>query len=138
MGPHTDQLHPGLLTAMYTERGRWTVDLQAHRQPVLFHREFITVPDASTVIVDPTHQSVKIELTEDGEQSMTTVYGQGTSLAGVAYSGMSVSNDGSETSYVPLAYSPQVYPLLASNPWLDDQVMATEVMIQMQTGMDAE
>lgn len=128
----------GLLTSMYTERGRWTIELQAHRQPVLFHREFITTPNATTVVVDPTHPDVKIELTEDGEQSLTTVYGQGTSLAGVAYSGMSVSNDGSETNYEPLAAAPQVYPALPSNPWLDESVMAQEVMIQMQTGMDAE
>ena len=127
-----------LLSSMYTERGRWTIELQAHRQPVLFHREFIDAPDAVTVVVDPTHPDVKIDLTEDGEQSLTTVYGQGTSLAGVAYSGMNVSDDGTETSYVPLAAAPQVWPALATNLWLDDQVMATEVMIQMQVGMDAE
>ena len=127
-----------MLTSMYTERGRWTLELQAHRQPVLFHREFIDAPNATTVVVNPTHPDVKISLSEDWEQSMTTVFGQGTSLSGVAYSGMSVSDDGEETSYLPLAAAPQVYPTLASNTWLDDQVMNREVMIQMQTGMDAE
>jgi hypothetical protein len=122
-----------MLASMYTERGRWSIELQAGRQPELLHRDFVAVPDSSTVVIDPT-TGVKITLTEDWEQSLTTVYGQGTSLAGVAYSGMDVSGDGSLTRYTPLASSRQVWPV-DDNPWMVAEVMAKEVMLQMQTGL---
>ena len=123
-----------MLTSMYTERGRWSIELQAGRQPELLHRDFVSVPTSSTVVVDPTNPETKIALTEDWEQALTTVYGQGTSLAGVAYSGMSVSGDGADTGYTPLASTRQTWPTLG-NDWYQSEVMAKEIMTQMQTGL---
>ena len=126
-----------MLTSMYTERGRWSIELQAGRVPELVHRDFLAVPGAATVIVDPVAPETKIALTEDWEQSLTTIYGQGTSLSGVAYSGMEVSPDGSSTGYTPLAATRQSWPAKASNPWHQPSTMVKEVMIQMQAGLSA-
>ena len=123
-----------MLAAMYTERGRWTIELQAGRQPELLHRDFVTVPDSATVVIDPVAPQVKISLTEDWEASLTTIYGQGTSLAGVAYSGMGISDDGSTTGYTPLASARQAWPE-TDNDWHDPAMMTKEVMIQMQAGL---
>lgn len=128
----------GLLAAMYDERGRWTIDLDQHRQPVLFHRDIISVPNESTIVIDLTTPGVKASFNEDWEQSMTTVYGQGTSLAGVAFSGMQVSGDGSQTTYAPLAYIRQAYPALTPNEWWDPSVMTKEVYLQMQSGLSQD
>jgi hypothetical protein len=125
-----------MLSSMYTRRGRWTIDFVQNRQPVMFHRDYMTVPDAATVVIDPVLPDVSINLSEDWEQSLTTVYGQGSSLSGVSYTGMQVSLDGTVTSYAPLAANHQVYPTQASNGWLNKRVMAKEVSIQMQTGLD--
>jgi len=127
-----------LLSAMYSERGRWTLDFLKGRQPVLFHRDFSTSPGASTVQLDPADPGVKISLTEDWEQALTTVYGQGTALNGVAYTGMQISADGQITRYKPLAAARQVYPTKVDNGWLDESVMEKEVLVQMQAGLSAD
>ena len=127
-----------LLSSMYSERGRWSVELGAYRQPVLLHRDFISEPADTTVVIDPVDPGLELDLSEDWEQTATTVFGQGTSLSGVTYSGMSVSSDGSTTSYEPLAALRQVWPEQVDNGWLDEQVMAKEVMVQMQAGLSAD
>ena len=127
-----------LLAAMYSERGRWTMDFVQGRQPVLFHRDFQTAPGPSTVEIDPVAPGVKIALKEDWEQALTTVYGQGTSLSGVAYSGMQVSSNGANTIYRPMAALRQVYPAKVDNGWLDPNVMEREVLVQMQTGLSQD
>ena len=50
-----------LLASMYTERGRWTMDLDTYRQPVMFHRDLVMVPAAGTAVIDPTAPGVKLE-----------------------------------------------------------------------------
>jgi hypothetical protein len=127
-----------LLSSMYDERGRWTMDLDAHRLPVMFHRDFVTDPGPQVVTVDIAAPGVKATFNEDWEQSMTTVYGQGSSLSGVTYSGMNVSGDGSQTTYNPLAYLRQAYPEIDTNDWADRSVMVKEVMLQMQTGLSGD
>ena len=128
-----------LLVSMYTERGRWTLDLDAHRQPVMLHRDFIQTPTAATVVIDPVDPGVKIgSLDEDWEQTLTDVYGQGTSLDGVTYSGMQVSADGQRTYYQPLAAKRQTYPSDETNQWYEPGSMPKEVMVQMQDGLDAD
>lgn len=127
-----------LLSAMYTEKGRWTLDLDINRQPVMFHRDFAIKPGPATVIIDPAAPGVDISLTEDWEQSLTDVYAQGTSLAGVTYSGMTVSGDGSQTSYTPAAALRQTYPAREGNDWFDHTVMPREVMLQVQEGLSAD
>ena len=127
-----------LLSAMYSERGRWTLDFDSNRQPVMFHRDFIVGPGPGVVTINPRDPSVKIELTEDWEQSLTTVYAQGSSRAGVSYSGMQVSADGQSTVYRPAAALRQVYPAFEDNDWYDHQVMPREVMLQTQEGLSAD
>ena len=127
-----------LMQAMYDERGRWTIDLLPGRQPVLLHRPFITAPNEATVYANPVLPGVKPALTEDGEQTLTTVYGQGTSLAGVAYTGMQISADGQATRYRPLAALRQVWPQKVDNGWLDESIMEREVLVQMQQGLSQD
>lgn len=128
----------GLLSAMYSERGRWTMDLEPGRQPVLFHRDFVNGPGPDVATVNPRDPGVKIEFSEDWEQSLTTVYAQGQSLSGVAYTGMQVSNDGAETSYRPMAALRQVYPVIGENGWYDPEIMPSEVLLQTQAGLSAD
>lgn len=123
-----------LLTSMYTERGRWTLDLNG-RTPVLFHRDKIDIGSDALLVLDPVNPGVKIDLHEDGSQVVTTIYGQGTGLNGVAYSGMNVSSDGMETMYSPLAALRQVYPTQSDNQWYDVQRMPKEVYLQLQQGI---
>ena len=127
-----------LLAAMYTERGRWTLDLLPNRLPELRFLEFLSSPDEHTIVIDPTAPGTKINLTEDGQQALTDVYIQGTSLAGVSYSGMSVSADGETTTYIPGAALRQTYPPRSDNSWYDPQVMPMEVLLQVQQGLNAD
>lgn len=127
-----------LLAAMYTERGRWTLDMLPNRQPVLRHVDFKEIAGPDVAIVSAVNPGVKLSLSEDFDQSLTTAFGQGTGLNGITYSGMNVSADGDTTSYVPLAALRQVYPEQDDAGWFDRQVMAKEVMLQMQTGLAAD
>lgn len=127
-----------LITAMYTERGRWTLDLDLGRQPVMLFREFATGPRPGMITINPRDPGFKPNIDEDDEETITTVFGQGSSLAGVSYSGMQVSADGARTYYQPLAALRQVYPVLSDNAWYDDQIMPREVMLQMQPGLSAD
>ena len=106
-----------LLAAMYTERGRFTLMLDSHRQPVLYHSDFVTAPDERTLEINPVAPGVDWDLTEDWDQSLTDVFTQGVSLAGVSYSGMQVSSDGTTTYYQPAAALRQTYPASTQNGW---------------------
>lgn len=127
-----------MLASMYTERGRFTLMLDTHRQPVLYHVDFISSPSSGTVEVNPVAPGVDFSFSEDWEQSLTDVFAQGTSLAGVSYSGMQVSSDGTTTYYQPAAALRQTYPPNSRNGWFDADIMPKEVMLQMQAGLDAE
>lgn len=128
----------GMLSAMYDERGRWTIDIEPGRLPVMFRRDFTSTVDDQTVVIDLAAPGVAFNLQEDWEQTLTTVYGQGSGLNGVTYSGMNVSPDGSSTSYQPLAYLRQAYPERVDNGWRDRSVMPKEVMLQMQQGLSQD
>jgi hypothetical protein len=127
-----------LLGSMHTDRGRWTLDLAPGRQPVLFHRDFATVPGGAVVEVDPASPGVRVSLAQDWEAAMTTVYASGKSLSGVQFTGMRISADGSSTGYTPAAATRQAWPAARSNLWHDPKVMAKEVQIQAQSGMSAD
>ncbi len=127
-----------LLTSMYTDRGRWTIDLKPNRRPVLRHRDFKLEPDAATLIVDPVSPGVEISLNSDPSQTMNVVYGQGKSLTGEAFSGMQVSSDGLRTRYKPLAALRQVEPVSDKNGWLQPSRMRKEVLLQLQQGLDQQ
>ena len=124
-----------LLTSMYTHYGRWTLDLAPNRRPVLLHRANPMIGQPM-VVIDPLQPGVKISMSEDNSQSMTTLYGQGTSLSGVSYTGMNVSASGAVTTYEPLASTRQTWPAEPGNDWLDKSTMAREVVMETQQGLD--
>ncbi|HEY5787514.1 MAG TPA: hypothetical protein VIT65_22340 [Microlunatus sp.] len=138
MDPVLTNYIQSLIGAMYTERGRFTLMLDSHRQPVLYHQDFISSPSPKSLEVNPASPGVQFELTTDWDQCLTDVYAQGTSLAGVSYSGMQVSSDGTTTYYQPAASLRQTYPTNVSNGWFDRDVMPKEVMIEMQQGLEAD
>jgi hypothetical protein len=138
MDPVLTSYIQSLITAMYTERGRFTLALDIHRQPVIHHQDFVTAPNSGSLEVNPAAPGVKFDLSTDWEQCLTDVYAQGTSFNGVTYSGMQVSNDGSTTYYQPAASLRQTYPTLVTNGWFDRDVMPKEVMIEMQQGLDSD
>ena len=127
-----------LLTSMYTERGRFTLMLDTNRQPVMYHQDYITSPGSTTLEINPVAPGVDFQLDEDWESSLTDVFAQGTSLAGVSYSGMQVSSDGTTTYYQPAAALRQTYPTSVDNGWFDRDVMPQEVLLQMQQGLAAD
>lgn len=124
-----------ILAGMYTANGRWTLDMVQGRQPLLLHRDIKTVAGAETAIVDASAPGNLVSLSMDWTQSLDIVYGQGTALDGVQYTGMEVSADGSRTFYEPLAYRRQAFPT-TDNKWLDTRDMPTEVLLQLQPGLD--
>jgi hypothetical protein len=105
------------------------------RQPVLLHRDMKTTPSRATAMIDAAAPGNKVSLTMDWSQSLDVVYGQGTALDGVSFTGMEVSADGSRTFYEPLAYRRQAFPT-TGNKWLDTTDMPTEIMLQLQQGLD--
>jgi hypothetical protein len=127
-----------LLSSMYTERGRFALDLWPGRVPVLLHRDLRFAPDDDVPVVDLVAPGVTHTLNEDHTQSSTTLFGQGTSLSGIGYSGMEVSADGQSTIYLPLASTRQTYPASDSAGWYDRTKMRQEVLLQLQQGLDED
>lgn len=126
-----------MLTSMYTDRGRWTLDLRPGRRPVLLHRDIVLEAGPSTVVVDPLTPGVRIDLTEDWSQTANVVYAQTKSLSGEAFSGMQVVDDGQGTVYKPAAALRQVDPISDRNTWLQPERMRREQMLQLQDGLNA-
>jgi hypothetical protein len=124
-----------LLASMYTRKGRFTLDLEPDRRPVLVHRDFLIEPNAATVVIESTQPGVKVNLTGDVSQSANVFYGQTKALTGEAYSGMQVIGDGTRTVYKPLAALRQVDPVNDRNTWLDPSRMRREQVLQVQEGM---
>jgi hypothetical protein len=125
-----------MLTGMYTERGRWSLEMRPGRQVFMVHRDFKHEADAQTIVIDAINPGVKIDLSEDWSQSLNVVYGQGTSLQGTGYSGMQVTNDGQATVYRPLAALRQVEPVTDANGWLESSRMRKEVQLQLTQGLE--
>ncbi len=124
-----------LLANMYSESGQFTVVLDEGRQPVLRHRQRLSVPDADTLIIDALAPGLKIgALDEDWSQTANVFYGQGKALNGSSFSGMRSSVDGTRIVYEPMAWRSQVHPL-ESNDWYDPAVMRKEVMLSFTEGV---
>jgi hypothetical protein len=126
-----------LLSSMYTDRGRWTLDLLPGRIPVLTHRDFATTPLAGHLIADPAQPGVKVSVTEDFSQSLNAVFGAGKSASGISYTGQQVTGDASDTVYVPLAQLRQVENK-NRNGWFDSSVMRREIVLQLQQGLEED
>lgn len=125
-----------LLSSMYTRRGRWTIDIMADGKPVLLHREIEHVPADHIVVVDVAGTNV-LSFDQDWTQSLSVIYAQGQSLAGVQFSGMQISPSGDLTRYEPMAALRQVHPEdHKHNEWLQPGRARREVMLSMQQGLD--
>lgn len=128
----------GLLTGMYTPRGRFTLDLDPGRVAVLRHRDMAVETSPNDVIVDLATPGMKPTFTEDWTQSFNVIYGQGSSLSGVGYTGMNVSPDGLTTTYSPLAAARQVEPASDKHGWFQRFRFRRETMLQVQAGLDED
>jgi hypothetical protein len=93
----------GLLANMHTEFGQFTLDLEQGRTPVLRHRDRVVAADDRTLIVDVLTPGVSLSFRRDFTQQLNVVYGQGKSINGSTFSGMTVSADGSRIAYEPYA-----------------------------------
>lgn len=127
-----------LLSSMYTSRGRWTLCNDPGRKSVLRHRDMRTEPADTDVVINAVDPDVEVELSEDWSQSANAAFGQGSSLSGVAYTGMEVSADGLTTSYQPLSAARQVDPQSDSNGWYDRSRFRREVLLELQAGLDED
>lgn len=125
-----------LLGNMYTSRGRWTLDLLPGRRSVLVHRDYKTVVDDATIVINGPTIGVSFDLSEAWSASGNVWYGSGKSLQGVGYTGLEVSVDGRRTSYRPLAASRQVDPATDDNGWLQTERVRREVVLQALEGLD--
>lgn len=123
-----------LLSSMYSERGQFTIDLDEGRRPVLRHREHLSAPNDSTLVVDLLAPGVRISPVQDYSQRLNVVYGQGKAMNGATFSGMRSSADGTRQFYEPLAYRRQVHPP-EGNDWFDRQVMRKEVSLSFFEGL---
>ena len=129
----------GLLSAMYTERGQWTLRMEGV-QPVLQHRDHLTADGPDTLLVSLAQPGVSLSVSEDWQASANVVYGTGTQLNDIGYSGMQFTGNGDEIRYVPLAALGSVYPR-EDNPSLDVTQVTKEVNLQMSdalTRLEAE
>jgi hypothetical protein len=126
-----------LLASMYTDSGRWTLDLLPGRIPTMLHRNFAYVPAVGQIRIDPADPGVTISLSQDFSQSTNAVYGSGKSLTGVSYSGQQVTPDGQETFYLPLAQTRQVEQN-NKNQWFDPSEMRREILLQVQQGLEED
>ena len=125
-----------LLTVMFAEGGaQWSIRNRGFRRPELYLREIPHEDDPTIVEVVLGAPGVEMSGSKDFTQRASVVYGQGVDEAGISYSGMAVSQDGSTTSYKPFAYAPAVWPR-AANPSFDRNVKPKEVMIRFQDGVD--
>ena len=100
-----------------TEGQQWTIMQQREsgqnsinmpgRKPVLQIRATDRDPDFSIWLGTP---GITVQLSRDGTQMANIAYGQGTSIDGTQWSNNVISNDGSRTDYLPLAYKREVFP----------------------------
>jgi hypothetical protein len=128
----------GLLANMHTEFGQFTLDLEQGRTPVLRHRDRVVAADDRTLIVDVLTPGVSLSFRRDFTQQLNVVYGQGKSINGSTFSGMTVSAaDGSRIAYEPYAYRRQVHPV-DQNEWWDRGVMRKEVSLSFYEGVSQD
>lgn len=125
----------GLLQVMIdNDYGRqWTIRKDPNRQPVLYLRDNTTV-NYQVMAGQP---GITLDLSRDLQQYANVIYGQGTDVNGVDYNMAQVSNDGSVTTYTPMAFDPSVYPSdTTSNPRYDHSKMRVDTYIKYDNGFD--
>jgi hypothetical protein len=127
-----------LLGAMYTARGRFTIDLVSGRIPTLLHRDIVYRPTVSTVVIDPIDPGVNPSLAEDWSQTGNAFYGQGSAADGSGFTGIVYGPAGNILGYQPLAARRATYPVNDSGGWFDQTVFRREVQLQLTTGLSED
>lgn len=126
-----------LLSVMYTaDGGQWTITHRRGRTPVLHVRPQMVRPDETTFVVQYGAPGVTVNVSRDFSQSANVVYATGQDLAGTAFSGQQVTNDGLSTYYEPFAALPYVYPIGRSNSRYLPSIMRKETFLQIPQGID--
>ena len=124
----------GLLGAMHTDRGQFTLMLDPGRVPVIRHRDrFLTKPTFEIDIATP---GVSCELSCDYETKASVVYGSGRGLDGAAFSNMNVDSSGG-SYYEPFAYHFTAYPDREGNAYAARGSLRRDVSIKFYEGMSA-
>lgn len=129
-----------LLAVMFTQEDsgvtpgdQWTIRKEDGRQPVLEVRSRFRQPDFE-VWFGQVGVSFS-DLTHDSTQKANVYYGEGVSLDGTNWRNAVISDDGSNTDYAPLAWSPTVYPS-TDNPAFDKSRMVYETYQRFGSGFD--
>ncbi len=129
-----------LLAVMFTQEdcgvtpgNQWSIRKEAGRQPVLEVRDRFRVPD-----FEVWYGQIGVllpQLTHDSTQKANVYYGEGVSLDGTNWRNAVISDDGSNTDYAPLAWSPAVYPT-TDNTDFDKTRMVYESYQRFGSGFD--
>lgn len=125
-----------LLTTMFDEgSSQWSIRNNGYRNPELYLRRPPTADSDAILEVVLGSPGVGFSGSKDFSQRANTVFGQGKDEAGITFSGMAVSPDGSNTHFEPYAWSPKVYPR-TGNPSLNRATKPKETMIRFTDGLD--
>jgi hypothetical protein len=125
-----------LLSTMFDEgSSQWTIRNTGLRTPELYLRRPPKPDDGQILEITLGAPGVGFSGSRDFTQRANVIYGQGKDEAGITYSGMAVSPDGSNTYFEPYAWSPLTYPR-TNNPSRDKFAKAKETMIRFQDGLD--
>lgn len=91
---------------------QWTLLKENKRIPVLQVRDRHRTPDFELWFGTP---GVDVRLNRDTTQIANIIYGEGTGTDGTEWQNAQISNDGTTTTYLPLAYKRSVWPTV--NNW---------------------
>lgn len=124
-----------LLAVMYTDEdcgvtagNQWTIRKYENRIPVLKVRDRYKEPDFELYYGTP---GVVANLSRDGMSIANVVYGTGSGFDGGKWTNANPSNDGTITTYLPIAYDSQKYPKTKSA-----YPMIAETLINFGAGVD--
>lgn len=127
-----------LLGVMYTpddcgavEGNQWTVLKGVGRQPYLTVRDRFRTADFSVYAGTP---GIATSLSRDALSTSSIYYGTGTGTDGSKWANTSISPDGSQTEYLPIAYMANHYPLI-DNPKRPAGTISGETMITFGSGI---
>lgn len=124
-----------LLTVMFDDgASQWSIRNNGSRRPELFLRRPPHDDDDEILEITLGAPGVGLSGSKDFSQRANTIYGQGKDEAGITYSGMAISPNGSNTFFKPFAASPLVYPR-SGNPALDRNASPKETIIRFTDGL---
>lgn len=128
----------GLLSVMYDTGGsQWTIRKDKGRKPVLHLRRIPASTNPNIVVIDLLNPGITLTGSRDFTQSANIIFGEGSDIAGVNYSGMQISANGLRTSYVPFASQSSVFPE-TKNPNFNPNIIPKQTHIKFPTGIDED